>query len=192
MYPYSMHILFSDGKFICFPNNIQSSKWVGKSYILHLIGLRYLRSCFSILCLNDSILWYKFGFYVSENDNLSGLSVMITYFPIHPVFKKDPPMRFNQTYKKNIEDSEENKLGEASSELPAVSSSPMPVITDPDSLQEPHDSPQSSQLPAGAPMTVLRAPSSLPETLRPGLSRRCLLSCLWLRCFPLFPVPVTQ
>lgn len=124
MYPYSMHILFSDGKFICFPNNIQSSKWVGKSYILHLIGLRYLRSCFSILCLNDSILWYKFGFYVSENDNLSGLSVMITYFPIHPVFKKDPPMRFNQTYKKNIEDSEENKLGEASSELPAVSSSP--------------------------------------------------------------------
>lgn len=88
---------------------------------------------------------------------------MITYFSIHPVFKKNPPVHFNKTCKKKIEDSEENKLGEASSELPAASSSPQTLNRTPSCLQEPHDCPQSSQLPPGATTILNRALSCLKE-----------------------------
>lgn len=37
------------------PTTYETPSGLGRSNILHLIGLTYLRSCFSILCLNDNI-----------------------------------------------------------------------------------------------------------------------------------------
>lgn len=77
--------------------------------------------------------------------------------------KRTHPCTLTKRARKKIEDSEENKLEEASSELLAASRSPQTLNRTPSCLQEPHDCPQSSQLPPGATTILNRALSCLKE-----------------------------